>query len=1106
MQSRNYLSSRFSGKFGAKIRTRGAQIADSAVTIREGNARRVLAIVEGSNEYEVELSIEGGRFVVGCTCPSFESTGPCKHIYATMRRAERAGYLLSAGTGARLDFVERGVKLPEMDEDFDEWEDEIEDWGPVTVPKAVPKLVPPTPRWRDEFARVYPATVHDESRSAGGWPASRRIAYVLDAKRSMQLRRPLLELTIQDRKKNGEWSALKTMRLRKDELSHLPDAADREALAMLCGSTEERYSYSYYDPYPSVPSAVILREPLAEHVFAVLDRAGKLQCRTDDSHDPKPLSLDAAEPWRPVLTLRRGQKSWELVARLQRGDDTLALHEPEVLIPSGWLISGGRLSKLEWGYAVSLLDFLRREGCFHVPFGQEHEFLAELYKRPDLPVTELPEELQVEEVSAAPRPVLLIEPRAETKTKTRLTAALQFAYAGVTVPLGGAGSALYDASKRTLRRRDKQAEEALLSRLQEAGFRPLPLYLRTPGFEWEIAPAKLTSAVRDLTAEHWLITVEGAVFRQAKEVDISVSTGIDWFDVAGTVDFGPAQATLPQLLEALRRGEDSIALSDGSVGIIPEDWLRQYGLLAATGQAKDGGVRFRRSQAALLDVLLAAQPKVSVDEGFARIRQELKSFDGIGEAPQPDGFQGSLRGYQREGLGWFEFLQRFGLGGCLADDMGVGKTIQVLALLENRRRLRAGDSPAGGDRPGPSLVVAPRSVIFNWIEEARRFTPGLRTLDYTGAGRTLDGVADCDLVITTYGTLRRDIVKLKGVAFDYAILDEAQAIKNAKTASAKAARLLEASHRLALTGTPVENHLGELWSIFEFLNPGMLGASSLWQSTNGTVRPQDPALIGMMRGALRPYILRRTKGQVAAELPEKFEQTYYCELENVQRWLYSELREHSRGSRLGRVADQGLARSKMHVLEALLRLRQAACHPGLLDRERAAGPSAKLDSLLPMLEEIVAEGHKALVFSQFTSFLALLVEQLKQRPWGFEYLDGKTKDRQARVDRFQSDADCRLFLISLKAGGLGLNLTAADYVFLLDPWWNPAVEAQAIDRAHRIGQSRQVFAYRLIARDTVEEKVLELQNTKRDLAEAIISEDNSVLRNLSREDLELLLS
>jgi SNF2 family DNA or RNA helicase len=356
--------------------------------------------------------------------------------------------------------------------------------------------------------------------------------------------------------------------------------------------------------------------------------------------------------------------------------------------------------------------------------------------------------------------------------------------------------------------------------------------------------------------------------------------------------------------------------------------------------------------------------------------------------------------------------------------------------------------------------------------------------------------------------MRADIGLLRELEFDTVILDEAQAIKNAGSESAKAARLLRGQHRLALSGTPIENHIGELWSLFEFLNPGMLGAARAFEGVTRRGRP-SPETTEVLSRALRPFILRRTKEVVAPELPPKHEETILCELERPQRRLYDELRDHYRAGLLGKLDAEGdgaLGKSKILVLEALLRLRQASCHPGLIDKKRAGEASAKLDVLLPRLEEVRAEGHKALVFSQFTSFLAILRSRLDEREVPYQYLDGDVQDRQARVARFQEDPTQSLFLISLKAGGVGLNLTAADYVFILDPWWNPAVEAQAVDRAHRIGQDKHVFVYRLLCRDTVEEKVAALQESKRGLAESIIGGSQSLVRDLDRQTLELLLS
>ncbi len=375
--------------------------------------------------------------------------------------------------------------------------------------------------------------------------------------------------------------------------------------------------------------------------------------------------------------------------------------------------------------------------------------------------------------------------------------------------------------------------------------------------------------------------------------------------------------------------------SHGTQGMLPEEWLKRYGGLIELGEQDEDTLKFAPSQALLLDSLLAEQDHVQVDRQFDKFRQKLRSFAGVEPAQEPKAFSGELRSYQRDGLGWLGFLREFRFGGCLADDMGLGKTVQVLAMLESRRLRRM---PTGQKRP-PSLVIVPKSLVFNWIDEAARFTPRLRVLDYTGLDRVerLANTDRCDLMVTTYGVLRRDIVQLRETQFDYAILDESQAIKNANSQAAKACRLLQADHRLAMTGTPVENHLGELWSLFEFLNPGMLGRSRAFNSLakNGRSRDEDDTTLPMLAKALRPFLLRRTKDQVLKELPEKSEQTLHCEMTPKQRKLYDELRDYYRASLAKRVEEVGLKKSKIHVLEALLRLRQAACHPGLIDKKRS---------------------------------------------------------------------------------------------------------------------------------------------------------------------------
>ena len=802
------------------------------------------------------------------------------------------------------------------------------------------------------------------------------------------------------------------------------------------------------------------------------------------------------------------KQQWILSGQLHRdGGETLPLPTAITIFKQGVVVFEDRVALLETAGTSGMVEALRKTPRVEVPYRDRWELLRRLWQLPTAPEMNLPEELRTEEVPMRPQGRLMID-KPERYDPYRLPGRVDFLYGDKSVSAQDTARAIVDEENQRVVLRDREREHELA----ETRWRGAGTMRAMDGWQAEkyqrldqqhASPSREALGESWLINEGWVVEAQGYHIRRAGDWRMNVTSGVDWFDLAGTINFDGLEAQLPEILEALRRGQNYVRLSDGSRGLLPQEWLARFASMAELGEAADGVVRFRSSQALLLDALLAAQEQVTVDAPFARLRENLRSFNGIGPASEPRGFCGQLRHYQKAGLGWLGFLQEFRLGGCLADDMGLGKTVQVLAMLQERRN-RPADANA---RRSPSLAVVPRSLVFNWVEEAKRFTPDLRVLDYTGIqrGPLLASFDQYDLVITTYGTMQRDIVQLKDIRFDYAILDESQAIKNAQSQRAKASRLLKANHRLAMTGTPVENHLGELWSLLEFLNPGMLGTAKVFQNISRSVAEDDEGL-GLLRRALGPFILRRTKQQVLTELPPKIEQTLHCDLEGKQRKRYDELRIYYRAALADRIAKKGMKQSKIHVLEALLRLRQAAIHPGLIDRDAADESSAKLDVLMEQLREVIDEGHKALVFSQFTSFLAIVRNRIDREQWVYEYLDGRTRDRQERVERFQNDPKCPLFLISLKAGGHGLNLTAADYVFILDPWWNPAVESQAIDRAHRIGQDRHVFAYRLIARDTVEEKIIELQRTKRDLAEAIISADGNVLSRLTAEDLELLLS
>lgn len=549
------------------------------------------------------------------------------------------------------------------------------------------------------------------------------------------------------------------------------------------------------------------------------------------------------------------------------------------------------------------------------------------------------------------------------------------------------------------------------------------------------------------------------------------------------VDLGGADPRA--VIDAWMAGSSLVRVKDGWAPL-PEDWLQRYGhLVADLLAARDDEGKVARH--ALFDLARLAkeldQPPPPRLDGLQDL---LNDFSGIPQAPLPDDLTATLRPYQREGVNWLAFLRDAGLGGILADDMGLGKTLQALCAM-----------PAGGGQR--TLVVAPTSVLQNWRVEAEKFRPSLSVSVYHGPGRELSG--DADLVLTTYGVLRLDVEKLGEVGWDAVILDEAQAIKNPESQVARAAYRMDAPFRLTLTGTPVENRLEELWSQIHFLNRGLLGGRRDFSERYAKpIAVGEPGVAQRLRQRIKPFVLRRMKSQVARDLPPRTDMTLHCTLSASERDAYDAVR----AATYERVVQQlGEGRGVMAALEALLRLRQAACHTGLLPGQEAP-TSSKIRLLIETLDEVVSEGHKALVFSQWTSLLDRVEPHLRDAKLPFVRLDGTTRDRQAIVDEFQDPDGPPVFLISLRAGGTGLNLTAADHVFLLDPWWNPAVEDQAADRAHRIGQDKPVMVYRVVADDTVEERILALQDRKRALAEAALGEAGQA-GGITRDELLALL-
>jgi len=590
------------------------------------------------------------------------------------------------------------------------------------------------------------------------------------------------------------------------------------------------------------------------------------------------------------------------------------------------------------------------------------------------------------------------------------------------------------------------------------------------------------------------------------KVQLELSSKIDWFEVKGEVDFQGEKVEIGEMLESIRSNSRYVLLGSGEYGLLPDQWIAKNKHLLEMAENKDGKLKLQKSHFLLVDQMVNGDEdsriKVKNNAGskdLQKLIKEAEDFNGL-ELAEPHKFlKADMRNYQLSGLAWLRFLKKFGFGGILADDMGLGKTVQAIASIL--------DEVTSSKKNKQNLVVMPTSLIFNWNEELLKFAPKLNVAAYSGSDRGKLAELKADVILTTYGILRRQAEDFANVEWHYVILDEAQSIKNYRSQTATAACNLNGVHRLSLTGTPIENNLMEMWSHMQFLNPNLLGSREQFNSY--VLKPDegkpDNQSLQKLQKMVFPYILRRTKEDVLTDLPRKVEQVVQCSMGSRQQEYYNTVRDDFKRTLLDNISNKGVGSSKLKVIEGLLRLRQIACHPNLLDRNLSI-PSTKLNHMLNALEEAVAEGHKVLIFSQFTSMLEIIVREITKLGIKFTYLDGQTKDRQERVRLFQEDPEISTFLISLKAGGVGLNLTAADYVFLFDPWWNPAAEAQAIDRAHRIGQTKKVFTYRLITKGTVEEKVVELQAQKRDMVKGVMTDDNEFVKKLDKNDIEYLFS
>lgn len=584
------------------------------------------------------------------------------------------------------------------------------------------------------------------------------------------------------------------------------------------------------------------------------------------------------------------------------------------------------------------------------------------------------------------------------------------------------------------------------------------------------------------------------------DISIKVISGIDWFETVPKVESNGEAISLKHLHKSIRNKSKFIKLDDGTMGILPDEWVEKFTGYFNAGEVVDESIHTHKINYNMIAELYEEQLfDESVKDQLAIYRKKLSGLDQITPVKIPAALNAELRGYQYDGVNWLNFLDDFNFGACLADDMGLGKTIQVIAFILTQREKSAHNT---------NLVVVPASLIFNWQAEVAKFAPSIKVRTVYGADRLKDihEFDQYEIVLTSYGTLLADIRFLKAYRFNYVFLDESQNIKNPDSQRYKAVRLLQSRNKVVMTGTPIENNTFDLYGQLSFACPGLLGTKQQFKELYSVPIDQfkESKRAKELQQRISPFILRRTKEQVAKELPDKTEMVIYCEMGKEQREVYEaavqDVKDYIEG-----VAEDELKKSSMHILQGITRLRQICNSAELLKDDKFYGnASSKMDTLIEQIEN-KASNHKILVFSQFVGMLDLIRKELHERGIAHEYLTGQTRNREAVVSSFQDNPEVRVFLISLKAGGVGLNLTRADYVYIVDPWWNPAVENQAIDRTYRIGQEKNVVAVRLICPDTIEEKIMKLQSTKNDLAGDLIKTEISIYKSLSKSDLMGLL-
>ncbi|NQT27338.1 SNF2 helicase associated domain-containing protein [candidate division KSB1 bacterium] len=1024
------------------------------VQITEIDDQTLNADVKGSETYHVEVEQDGDHLESHCTCP-FPLT--CKHIVAALLTAR--------------DHYQK--ILPEVEEDAVDWEEYFHTWLKPHMPEKT------EPDAGGQWQAVFVLSLEQESWSIkpqkvyikqdGSWGRMAGLPEI-DPKESDLIFAPSDPLIV---------SHLK----RLDERQRNDTSGFRGRAALFYSHT---FRLEYGAPYGH------LFESLRQSALWTEQTGGTFQ---PVQYDEKPCSIQ--------LSLLKQNQGWRIISEIKIGRKKMVLDDRFKILTTDpvWMLWENRLivvSNLK--HADLAVPFTLGHPPPLIPDAELDHFFESVYpnilEKTDLP---LPEGIQIEEYrNIDGKSLELIE------SDRVLEIHIHFNYAGREIAFNDPNSRHFMSQDGTVRAiiRDLKGEQAIWDHLVETGLKPTKNgALRATGSK---ALNWLFNHLSRLEKEGFQISGREQLDRfkirtGEPNIRFKVSSKIDWFDLNIEVDVEGVRLPIKTLKKALRMQSRIVRLEDDSLARLSEPWYEKLSTLFQIVNVDDETTQVNRFHVTLIDRLLHDAER-ETDQSFEDLVDRLRNFSGIKRQLLPKGFKGKLRHYQKAGLNWIFFLKEYGFGGCLADDMGLGKTIQALALLQKEKETGV---------TNPTLIAAPTSVVFNWMREIERFTPQLTVHLHTGLNRTELTKLNLkpNIILTTYGILLRDIIKFREIQFHYVILDESQKIKNPDSQTSKAVRLLQAAYRLVLTGTPVENNTLELWSQFAFLNPGLLGSLYQFKQTFATPieKHEDESQAKLLHQLIFPFILRRTKDHVAPELPPKHEQIVLCPMGENQAILYRSWRDHYRALLLDRIDQQGMDQTRFHVLQGLSKLRQVACHPNLIEPDNDY-ESGKFETLKEFISEITSENHKILIFSQYVRMLKLVRGFCDAEHFTYEYLIGSTRNREQVVERFQTDENIQLFLISLKAGGTGLNLTAAEYVIHIDPWWNPAVEMQATDRAHRIGQDKPVFVYRLITKDSVEEKMLELQRRKKALVDNLIRTDSTFFKSLSRNDVEILFS